>query len=181
MALKILFLAPIVLLILQGCAFNDYKGSSERSALANICEQEGYITYKEFAYYTSFQLGEYAHQNMQQVDDEKLRSMYISEVEKLNRYNLKSPESRQNLRTVCANISVVAERVRPQNNYQAQQQETAVSQINQIGNNMRQAGNQALQQSNAYATPAVAPMNINPMDNNKVRNCYTISNIEYCK
>lgn len=120
--MKKLFLSLIVISNLSGCAFNDYEGTAQRTALANICEKEGFITYKEFSYYASFQFGEYAHQNMQKVDNSKLYSMYLEEVEKFKRYNLNSPVSRENLRTGCANIAVVAERVRPQNSYQAQQQ-----------------------------------------------------------
>ena len=175
-----LFFAPIVVLILQGCAFNDYKGTAERAALANICEQEGFISNKEFAYYTSFQLVEYPHQNMQQVDNNKLRQMYQDEVEKLKGYNLKSSESQNNLRTSCAHIAVVAERVRPSNNFQLQQP-SASSQMNQIGDSVRQAGSQALQQSISYPPPAVAPMNSNPLGGGKVRNCWIVSGIEYCK
>lgn len=179
--MKNVFAGTIVALILSGCAFNDYEGTAQRAALANICEQEGFISYKEFAYYTSFQLGEYAHQNMQQVDDNKLNSMYLSEVEKYKRYDLKSPISRGNLRTGCANVAVVAERVRPQNSYQAQQQESFLTSLNQMGDSMRQTGNQALQQANSYNPPAVTPTSINPLGGNKVRNCWTAGGIEYCK
>ncbi len=172
-------LAPIAVLALHGCAFNDYHGTAQRSALANICEQEGFISYKEFAYYISFQMGEYPHQNMKQVDENKLRQMYEDEVEKLKRYNLKSSESQKNLRTACANVAVVAERVRPRNNIQPQQPSVA-TQVNQIGDSIRQGGNQALQQSNSYTAPTVAPINPNPLGGGKVRNCRIISGIEYC-
>jgi len=179
--LKKVFTGTIVVIFLSGCAFSDYEGTAQRAALANICEQEGFISYKDFAYYTSFQMGEYAHQNMQQVDDNKLYSMYQNEVEKYNRYDLKSPMSRENLRTGCANIAVVAERVKPQNSYQSQQQESFLSSLNQIGNSTRQAGDQALQRANSNNPPSVTPMSINPLGGNKVRNCWTAGGIEYCK
>ncbi len=154
MTLSKLFLGLFLACIMQGCAFNDYEGTAQRAALANICEQEGFVSYREFAYYNSFQLGEYAHQNMQKVDDNKLNSMYLNEVEKFKRYNLKSPESRANLRTTCANVAVVAERVRPKNSYQGQQQSVTDS-LNQMGSSAYQSGNQALQQVNTYPPPTV--------------------------
>lgn len=166
MTLRKLFLGLFLACIMQGCAFNDYEGTAQRAALANICEQEGFVSYREFAYYTSFQLGEYAHQNMQQVDDNKLNSMYLNEVEKFKRYNLKSPESRANLRTACANVAVVAERVRPKNSYQGQQLSVTDS-LNQMGSSAYQSGNQALQQVNSYPPPTVTPLSINPLTKKK--------------
>lgn len=178
--MKKIFTGTIVAIFLSGCAFSDYEGTAKRAALANVCEQEGFISYKEFAYYTSFQMGEYAHQHMNQVDDNKLYSMYQEQVEKINRYDLKSPTNWEDLRTVCAHIAVVAERVRPQNSYQAQQQESFLSSLNQNENSTRQAGGQALQQANS-PPPSVTPMSITPLGGNKVRNCWTASGIEYCK
>lgn len=179
-SLKKTFFAPILLIVLQGCAFNDYEGAAKRSAMANLCEQEGFISNKEFAYYTSFQLREYPHQNMQQVDDNKLQQMYQDEVEKFKRYNIRSAQSQATLRTECAHISVVAERVRPNNQIQAREP-SASSQINQMGDSVRQGGNQALQQSISFPPPAVAPMSTNPLGGGKVSNCWVVSGIEYCK
>jgi hypothetical protein len=106
-------LLVLVTIMMAGCAFTDYEGTASRAALANLCEKEGLITYQEFSYYTSFQLGEYAHQNNQTVDDNKLKSMYHEKVEDLGRYDWKSSRSQEQLRIECGNISTVAERVRP--------------------------------------------------------------------
>lgn len=179
--MNIFFWAIIIVSSLSGCAFNEYEGVTQRAALANVCEQEGLITSKEFAYYTSFILGQYPHQNMQQVDDSKLYSMYLNQVEIYNRYDRNSPQSREYLRTGCANVAVVAERVRPQNGYQDQQQQSFLNSLNQMGNSMRQAGDQALQQANSSPPPTVTPMSINPLGSGKVRNCWTANGIEYCK
>ncbi|MDX9963628.1 hypothetical protein [Desulfobacter postgatei] len=109
-----LVLSLTALFLLSSCtAFKDYEGTAQRAAIANICQQEGFISYEQFSYYVGFQFGEYAHQNFQKVDDNKLGSMYQAYVEELSRYNLKSDESRRNLHMQCAQILTVAERVKP--------------------------------------------------------------------
>lgn len=100
-------------LLLSGCAteFRDYENTSKRVAFANVCESEGYITQEQFSYYSSFQMGSYAHQWI--VDDNKLRSMYFQEVSNWKGKDLKSAEARENLKLYCAEVAAVAARVKP--------------------------------------------------------------------
>lgn len=100
-------------LLLSGCAteFRDYEGTSKRVALANVCEREGYITQEQFSYYSSFQMGSYAHQWI--VDDNRLRSMYFQELNNLKKQDLKSAEAREYLKLYCGEIATVAARVKP--------------------------------------------------------------------
>jgi len=89
------------------------KAQQKEQPLLIFCEQEGFISYEQFSYYTAFQLGEYPHQNGQSVDDNKLNAMYRTKVEEFNRLDLKNAESRKNLRIHCGNVLTVAERVKP--------------------------------------------------------------------
>jgi hypothetical protein len=70
-----------------------------------------------------------------------------------------------------------------QQNQQIQQESlnNMVNALGQMGDALNQAGNQSLQQSNSFVPPTVTPMNINPLKQGNVRNCWTANGIEYCK
>ena len=112
----------ISLTILTGCAtqFNDYEGTAWRTAVANICQSEGYITQEQFNYYSSFQMGSYAHQWI--VDENKLQSMYYDAVNTLKRQDLKDSRTQEQLRLNCGQVATVAERVKPGGTAQQAQQ-----------------------------------------------------------
>lgn len=100
--------------LIAGCAtqFEDYEGSSLRAAVANICQQRGFITPDDFAHYSALQMGWGARQNMTIVDDAKLQSMYLQKVEQFSRWEPRSSTELERFRLRCADISVVASRVR---------------------------------------------------------------------
>ena len=99
-------------LFLSGCAteFRDYDGTSKRVALANICESEGYITREQFSYYSSSQMD--LNSSAWIVDRNKLRYMYLQEVNELKNMNLKSEDSIENLKLYCGQIATAAERIK---------------------------------------------------------------------
>lgn len=78
---------------------------------------------------------------------------------------------------------VIAQQQLESQKIQQENYNNTLNQLTQIGNNMSQAGNQALQQSSTFAPPSIAPLNINPLNNRntRVRNCYTLGGIEYCR
>lgn len=106
--------------LLVACAtpFKDYEGTAKRVAIANICEREGYVSNEAFSHYASFQMGEYPRQWI--VDEQKLRTMYFSEVEKSADWKPRTQSEREQFRLMCAQVATVAERVRP--NASTQQQ-----------------------------------------------------------
>lgn len=106
-------LAAISLISLSGCAteFKDYEGTAHRTALANICEQEGFISSSEFYNYSSFQMNGFPSQWI--YDKQKLQQMYYDKVDLLKRYSYKDSRSREMLNLECGHIATVAERVRP--------------------------------------------------------------------
>jgi hypothetical protein len=67
-----------------------------------------------------------------------------------------------------------------QQNQQAALNDFANSML-ELGKTARQAGSQALQNSNSFSYPSVMPLNINPLNGTKIRNCYTVSGIEFCR
>lgn len=97
-----------------GCAtnFNDYEGASQRAAVANICQRQGFITPDDFAHYSDLQIGWGPRQNMTIVDDAKLRNMYLERVDNLGRWEPRNPTELESFRLQCAHVSVVASRVR---------------------------------------------------------------------
>ena len=114
----------IILTLVAGCLvaacatpFKDYEGSAKRTAIANVCEREGYISSEAFSYYATFQMNDYPRQWT--VDEQKLRSMYFEEVEKSSGWK-PSPSEREQLKLMCAQIATVAERVRPKASTQQQ-------------------------------------------------------------
>lgn len=98
---------------LSGCAtpFQDYEGTSQRVALANICERQGHISKEAFASYASFQFGGYASQWT--VDQARLQSMYLTEVERSANWKPGTIRESEQLRLNCAQIATVAQRVAP--------------------------------------------------------------------
>lgn len=100
--------------LITGCAtqFNDYEGSSHRAAVANVCQKRGLITADDFAHYSALQMGWGARQNMTIVDDDKLQSMYLQKVDQFNRWEPRNSTELEKFRLQCADISVVASRVR---------------------------------------------------------------------
>ncbi|MHB8948751.1 MAG: hypothetical protein ACYC4S_06775 [Rhodoferax sp.] len=100
--------------LILGCAtpFNDYEGTAKRVAMANLCESKGFISSNAFSNYASYQFGEYAHQNMQIVDDNKLRQIYLNQVKIFRNYNITDADL-ENIKINCAEISTVAQRVNP--------------------------------------------------------------------
>ncbi|HRH04466.1 MAG TPA: hypothetical protein PK702_01440 [Burkholderiaceae bacterium] len=108
-------LTTVFLIVLSaGCAtnFNDYEGASQRAAVANICQKQGLISADDFAHYAELQMGWGARQNMTIVDDGKLRQMYLQKVETFGRWEPRDPSEFERFRLNCAQISVVASRVR---------------------------------------------------------------------
>lgn len=108
------------LALLSGCAsqFQDYEGTAQRVALANICEREGYLSYEAFSSYSSFQFGGYAHQWI--VDQNKLNSMYLNEVQRSSSWKPSTQREQEELKMRCAEIATVAQRVSPNNAAQQQ-------------------------------------------------------------
>ena len=118
---KITAVAFISLSIL-GCAtdFRDYEGSTGRAALANLCERHGLISSDDFAHYSDLQMGWGPRQNMTIVDENKMRSMYLSKVESSNKVVIESPRDKEDFKLRCAQVSVVAARVRAQSSAPSQ-------------------------------------------------------------
>lgn len=109
-------------LLASGCAtdFSDYEGATHRAALANLCEQRGLVSSDDFAHYSALQMGWGARQNMRRVDDQKMRSMYLQKVEQFSRWEPKTESDKQDLRMRCADITVVASRVKGVNSAPSQ-------------------------------------------------------------
>ena len=101
-------------LLMSGCAtqFDDYEGSSTRAAVANACQQRELITSDDFAHYSALQMGWGARQNMTIVDDSKLKSMYLHKVAQFRRWEPRNSTELEEFKLRCADISVVASRVR---------------------------------------------------------------------
>ena len=74
---------------------------------------------------------------------------------------------------------------RQQQQQQQQQQQAALNDFAnsmlELGNTARQAGSQALQNSNSLSYPSVTPLNTNPLNRTKIKTCYTVSGIEFCR
>ena len=111
---RTLILAALTTLIASGCAtqFNDYEGASNRAAVARICQQQGFITSDDFAHYSALQMGWGPRQNWTIVDDNKLQTMYLQKVEQYSRWKPNSSAEVERFKLQCADISVVASRVR---------------------------------------------------------------------
>lgn len=106
-----------ILILTAGCLvaacatpFKDYEGTAQRTAIANLCEKEGYISSEAFSHYATFQMTEYPRQWI--VDEQKLRSAYFAEVEKMSGWSI-SQSDREKIKLRCAEVATVAERVRP--------------------------------------------------------------------
>ena len=69
---------------------------------------------------------------------------------------------------------------RQQQNQQAALNDFASSMLD-LGKTARQAGSQALQNSNSLSYPSVTPLNINPLNSTKIKYCYTVGGIEFCR
>ncbi|WP_372739789.1 hypothetical protein [Neptunomonas sp.] len=96
--------------------FQDYKLTANRTALANVCERQGFITKDQFSYYATFQMNEYPEQWI--VDKEKLQRMYFSKLEEIKKVDFEAAELQEELKLNCAKIAVAAERVKPNRNTQ---------------------------------------------------------------
>lgn len=109
------FGVAVLIPFISGCAtdFDDYAGATNRAAVANMCVKNGLINNDDFSHYVELQMGWGARQNMTIVDDQKMKSMYLANVENFNRQVI-TPAVKESLRVECANIAVVASRVRGQ-------------------------------------------------------------------
>lgn len=118
--MKKLVIAIASACLLSACAtpFRDYEGTANRVALANICEKEGLISNEAFSHYASFQFGEYPRQWI--VDEGKLRSMYLSTIDRSGNWRPRTEREREEFRLNCAQIATVAQRVRPSASAQQQ-------------------------------------------------------------
>lgn len=118
---KIISFASLILL--TGCAteFGGYKDVTMRAALANICEQEKYISTEDFARYVDFQLVSGPHQQASIVDDNKMRRMYRENVTEYRRHlNGISEKDSQTLKDMCSEITVFSAGLKRKNSTSVQ-------------------------------------------------------------
>jgi hypothetical protein len=101
---------------------------------------------------------------------------------KFSQMNQQKQQQREQLYEQQRANALQQQQIRQQN--QQMQQEginDMVNALGQMGDTMRQAGNQAIQQSNSFVPPPVQPMNIHSLrDGNRI-NCFTTGGITTCR
>lgn len=118
--MKLLYFTLILAAAVAGCAtpFTDleYRETISRVSMANICEREKLLKNDDYNVYTAYQLT-LGEQNRRIVDTAKMQKLYLDDLERVRTLSF-IPAELDKIRPYCANIGVVAYRIRQQGTQQ---------------------------------------------------------------
>jgi hypothetical protein len=164
--------------LISGCAHpnlpEDYANAAKGSVVAIECKNKGFWSGSDFNRCYPEMMSSHLSSNYD-------RTTYFQQVEIMQKQfaiEMEKPGSETNLKNFCdSGLMQLAERLAHKQQGVADQR--AIDELNAaLG---QQVSILPLQQLNPVPPPTLAPMNINPLKQGNVRNCWTANGIEYCK